>query len=66
MKLENLAIQRLSTLNKFSSGIIRFPRVFSKLCSTFCINKKDCWELLFDMREEGMIDIVPFQGIKIK
>jgi hypothetical protein len=66
MKIENLAHQRLSVLNKTRNGIVKFPLVFSKLCSTFSINKKNCWELLFDMRDSKMIDIVPFHGVRMK
>lgn len=49
-----------------NSGIIRFPSVFKKLCRSFSISKEDCWSVLFTLREFGLIEIVPYHGIKIK
>lgn len=65
--LYSLALNRLKELDKsYKSGIIRFPKVFEKLCATFFITKEQAWELLFIFNEFGFIEIVPFQGIKIK
>ena len=67
--LYNLALQRIKELGKFSNGkskIIRFPLVFEKLCRNFSISKDQAWELLFLFHELGFIEIIPFQGVKIK
>lgn len=61
-----IALERISKLDKSKDNIIRFPKVFEKLCSTFCITKKDCWEVLLTFRDIGFIEIVPYQGIKMK
>ncbi|MBU0466932.1 MAG: hypothetical protein KJ718_00960 [Nanoarchaeota archaeon] len=45
--------------------IIPFPKVFEKLCLNFSITKKQCWEILFILRDTGFIEIVPFHGVKI-
>ncbi|MDD5238855.1 MAG: hypothetical protein PHS34_08125 [Candidatus Omnitrophica bacterium] len=58
-------LRELSSQAHSKSGIIRFPLVFGKLCRNFCINKKQCWELLFALRECRVIEIVPYQGIKL-
>ena len=64
-----LVIKRLEELNGSSngkSGVIRFPSVFSKLCRNFSMDKEQAWELLFLFKDLGFIEIVPFQGIKMK
>ena len=66
MNLNRLALQRISKLESGTSGIIRFPNVFYKLCSSFQMSKKDAWKLIFQLRKDGSIDIIPYQGIKIK
>lgn len=65
--LYGIFFKRLEELNGSSHpGIIRFPVVFKKLCRNFSITKKECWGLLFTLRDFEMIEIVPFQGIRIK
>jgi hypothetical protein len=67
--LYSLAIQRLKELENFSNGkskIIRFPLVFEKLCRNFSISKDQTWELLFLFHEFGFIEIIPFQGVRIR
>lgn len=61
-----IALERIRKLDKSKEGIIRFPKVFEKLCSTFCITKKDCWEVLLIFRDLGFVEVVPHQGIKLK
>jgi len=64
--LYRTALERLKELDKpLGTKIIRFPKVFGKLCSTFSITKQECWELLFMFRDLGFIEIIPYQGIKI-
>ena len=64
--LYDIFFRRLSTLDKFSKrGIIPFPVVFEKLCLVFSINKKECWDALFTIRDAGYITIVPFHGIRL-
>jgi len=65
--LYSLALNQLKELYKNDkSSIIRFPKLFEKLCATFFITKEQAWELLFIFHEFGFIEIVPFQGIRIK
>lgn len=61
-----IALKRLNKLDKSKEGVIRFPKVFEKLCCTFMIKKKECWEMLLMFRDLGFVEIVPFQGIKIR
>lgn len=62
--LYGLALQRLKEC-KVKNGIIRFPEVFSKLCTTFSLKKKECWELLFLFRDFGLIKIICGHGVKL-
>jgi len=64
--LYSLFLDRMKELKSNSSGIIRFPEVFEKLCTSFQITKKQCWEILFMFRDFGFIEIIKGQGIKIK
>lgn len=62
-----LALQRIEELrSNNNSRIIRFPRVFEKLCSSFCITKSQAWELLFLFHELGFLEVVPYQGVRVK
>ena len=63
--LYGLALSRLKEC-RGSNGIIRFPDVFSKLCTGFSIKKDDCWELLFFFKEMGLIEIVCGHGVRVK
>jgi len=45
--------------------IIPFPTLFRKLCGNFSITKKECWEILFFLRDFRFIEIVPYKGVKI-
>jgi len=65
--LYTIALKRLMELKPNpKSGIIRFPKVFEKLCSTFSITKQECWEILLTFRDIRIIEIVPNQGIKLR
>jgi hypothetical protein len=67
--LYGLVIQRLKELEKYSdmkSNIIRFPIVFRKLCTSLQITKEQAWELLFLFNDLGFLEIIPYQGIRIK
>jgi len=63
--LYSLFLDRMKELKPNSSGIIRFPEVFEKLCSSFQITKKQCWDILFMFRDFGLVEIIKGQGIKI-
>jgi hypothetical protein len=63
--LYSLFLDRMKELKPNSSGVIRFPVVFEKLCASFQITKKQCWDILFMFRDFELIEIVKGQGIKI-
>ena len=66
MWLERLVLKRLLELPASpKSGIVRFPDVFEKLCRNFSITKKECWELLLILRDSGLIEVVPNQGVQV-
>ncbi len=45
--------------------IIAFPLIFKKICPSFSLSKKELWPILFLIRDMGLIEIVPYRGIKI-
>jgi len=64
--LYTILIRRLQQLDETcNKEIIPFYLVFGKLCRNFSISKKECWDILFLLRDVGIIEIVPFHGIKI-
>ena len=63
--LYSIFMERLKVLKPETSGIIRFPVVFEKLCTSFQMTKKQCWEILFMFRDFGLIKIIKGQGVKI-
>jgi len=65
--LYGIFFRRLKEMKESSnSEIIRFPSLFKKLCRNFSISKEECWSVLFTLREFGLIEIVPYHGIRIK
>ncbi|MFH1637397.1 MAG: hypothetical protein ABIB71_03160 [Candidatus Woesearchaeota archaeon] len=60
-----LALQRLKEC-RAKNDIVRFPDVFTKLCTGFSIKKEECWELLFLFRDLGLIEIVCGHGVRVK
>lgn len=65
--LYSILIRRLKELKvSTKKEIIPFSDVFGKLCRNFSISKKECWDILFLLRDVEIIEIVPFHGIKIK
>jgi len=68
LTLEDLVFCRLQELQyiHFPSKIIRFPLVFSKICSIYCLTKDQVWQILRELEKSGHIKIVPYQGIRIK
>jgi len=64
--LYSLLIQRLEELhNDVKKEIIPFPLVFSKICRNFSLSKQQGWDILFLLRDVGLIEIVPYHGIKL-
>ncbi len=65
LNLSELAFERLRKLPAAASGIVRFPLVFHKLCSSLQITKENAWYILIELEKEGKIEIVPNNGIRI-
>ena len=64
--LDIILENRLKELKEeFKSETVPFSFVFHRLCSSFTIKKKDCWELLYFLRNKGIIEIIAFHGIRI-
>ncbi len=57
-------LERLKKLPD-KNGIIRFPHVFYKLCSSLQITKENAWLILMDMESRDMIEIVRNNGIRM-
>ena len=44
---------------------IPFPKIFEKICRGFSIKKQEAWEILFVLRDVGIIEIIKFRGIRL-
>ena len=62
---ESIIIKRFHEIKPDFRGMIPFPKVFQKICASFTITKKDCWRLLFVLRDEGFIEIIPYHGVRV-
>ncbi len=64
--LYTIFLRRLDEINKISKKeIIPLPYVYEKLCRNFSISKQECSEILFFLRELGIIEWIPYHGIKV-
>lgn len=68
LSIENLVLNRLKKLYQplLPDQIIRFPSVFSTICPIFCLTKGQAWTILKRIEGAGLIEIIPYQGIRIK
>lgn len=66
--IEDIVFARLLELKHplYADQIIRFPIVFAKICPILCLTKDQAWLVLKELHASGQIEIVPYQGIKIK
>ena len=64
--LYGILFQKLKEIKKqYHRDIISFPHLFEKICRQFSINKKQCWELMFLLREFGLVEIINGHGIRV-
>jgi len=64
--LYGLFIERvLEVQRKTRKEIIPFPELFEKLCRNFSISKKECWEILYLLRDFGFIEVVCGHGVRV-
>jgi len=68
LSIESLVLKRLNELYQpvFPDQIIRFPKVFTKICPIYCLTKGQAWSILKRLEQHGLLEIVPYQGIRIK
>jgi hypothetical protein len=52
--------------NRTPSGIIRFPEVYHTLSWMLHLNKREAKKFLKELENCGLIEIVPFNGIRIR
>lgn len=57
---------RVRELKPNCRGLITFPNLFRFVCGSLWVTKQGCWKLMFEARDKGLIEIVPFHGIKVK
>ena len=63
--LYSILLKRLKKLEKKPGKIIKFPKVFSEICANFKMTKEECWDILFMLNEFKIIELIPFNGIKL-
>ena len=52
--------------NKTPSGIIRLPEVYHTLSWMLHLNKREARKFLRELEGHGLIELIPFNGIRIK
>lgn len=55
----------LETPGNSKKSYIPYDAVFKKICRCFSITKNQAFEILFFLREFGLIDIVGYRGIRL-
>jgi hypothetical protein len=63
--VERKVLSYLSRCPKSRSGIISFKHVFRTLSWLFHLDKDEAWQFLKELRELGLVEIVPYRGIRI-
>ena len=63
--LYGLAMARIESCSAHN-GLIRFPDIFSKLCRSYSISKREAWDVLGVLRDFGLIEIVAGHGVRLK
>lgn len=66
ISIEVLVLKRLRELYFKKGRVIPFPDVFARICPIFCIPKEEAWAVLRSMEDKGLIEIVPYHGVRIK
>lgn len=66
ISIEVLVLKRLRELSFKRGRVIPFPDVFARICPIFSIPKEEAWVVLRSMQENGLIEIVPYHGVRIK
>lgn len=64
--LYSIFLKRLKKIEIRPNKIIKFPEIFQTVCCNFKMTKEECWDVLFMLNEFGLIQIVPFNGIRLK
>jgi hypothetical protein len=64
--LYGLFVRRLLAVQKSTrKKIIPFPALFEKLCRNFSMSKKECWEVLYLLRDFGFIEVICGHGVRV-
>ena len=68
LSIEDLVFTRLKELEHplHPGQIMRFPIIFAKICPILCLTKDQAWLVLKELQKSGKIEIVPYQGVRIK
>ena len=63
--LYSIFLKRLKKLEKHPNKLIKFPVIFQTVCSNFKMTKDEAWDVLFMLNEFGLIELVPFNGVRL-
>jgi hypothetical protein len=58
-------LKNLKSCEEPDSEIVKFSKVFKKICALLSMPKKQVWELLHFLHDMNMITIITNHGIKI-
>jgi len=63
--LYTILLDRIASCKEPGQEVIKFPKLFSKIASSFSIPKTKVWSLLYLLNDLGLIKIVFGHGVKI-
>ena len=59
-------LKRRKCKNKPPSEVIRLPDVFHTLSWLFHLNKREAWVFIKELERYGLIQLIPYQGVRIR
>ena len=66
LELYKLVLRRLKECKTTRGGIISFPDLFLKICRNFSIDKQRTWRVLFELKNNGYIEIIKTKGVILR
>ncbi len=63
--VQRKVLSYLSRCPKSRTGIISFKHVFRTLSWLFHLDKEEGWQFLRELRGLGIVEIVPYRGVRI-
>ena len=63
--LYSLFLKKLNELGA-KKKVVLFKEIYNKICPTYSITKQECLEVLFTLKDFGVVEVIKEKGVKIK